>query len=312
MQHVDNFLEYLSVIKKHSDNTIINYKNDLMEFMEFTNNKLDITKDDVNDYLKKLYEENMTKSSISRKLSSLRSFYNYLIKKEIVSDNYFAVLKNPKKESSLPKYVKDDDIDKMFSVPDTRRWIGKRNLLIIRMLYATGLRVSELVNIKIKDIDIRERTIKVLGKGSKERIVVFGVNTEEALTDYLNNGRYVVDIHNSEYLFLNKDGNKLSDRYVRKILDDIIIKSSIESHVSPHMLRHTFATGMLNNGADLVSVKELLGHESLNTTSIYTHVSDDKIREIYNKAHPRAKEEVLWLNCILDMEPWVVEKLEIS
>ena len=177
----------------------------------------------------------------------------------------------------------------MFLIPDTRTWIGKRNLLIIRMLYATGLRVSELVSIKLQDLNINDRTIKVLGKGSKERIVVFGYNTKAALLDYLNNGRYQVDIKNSEYLFLNKDGNRLSSRYVRKIIDDIIIKASITMHVSPHMLRHTFATSMLNNGADLVSVTDLLGHESLNTTSIYTHVSDEKIKEVYNMAHPRAK-----------------------
>ncbi len=289
MKYIDDFLEYLVVVKKHSDNTIINYRVDLLEFMEFTNNNIDIKKDDVNNYLKYLYEQNTSKSSISRKLSSLRSFYNYLLKKEIIDNNYFSLIKNPKKDSSLPKYVKEEDIDKMFSIPNTRTWIGMRNLLIIRMLYATGLRVSELINVKISDINETERTIRVLGKGSKERIVVFGNNTKEALDDYLSRGRREVDFHNSEYLFLNKDGNKLSTRYVRKIIDDIIFKASIEMHVSPHMLRHTFATSMLNNGADLVSVKDLLGHESLNTTSIYTHVSDDKIREIYNKAHPRAK-----------------------
>jgi len=290
MTYINEFLEYLQVIKKHSENTIKNYKVDLIEFDEYVdNNLLNITKDTVYSYLKHLYDINTSKSSIARKLSSLRTFYTYLLKKEIIDINYFSSLKNPKKDSSLPKFVKEEDIDKMFSVPDIRTWIGKRNLLIIRMLYATGLRVSELVNIKMKNLNIEDRTILVLGKGSKERIVVFGYNTKEALEDYINNGRYKVDIKNSEYLFLNKDGNKLSDRYVRKIIDDIIIKSSITMHVSPHMLRHTFATGMLNNGADLVSVKDLLGHVSLNTTSIYTHISDEKIKEVYNMAHPRAK-----------------------
>jgi len=290
MTYINEFLEYLQVIKKHSENTVINYKVDLVEFSEYVNNNLtNITKDIVYSYLKHLYDTNTSKSSIARKLSSLRTFYNYLLKKEIIDINYFNSLKNPKKDNNLPKFVKEEDIDKMFSVPDTRTWIGKRNLLIIRMLYATGLRVSEMVNIKINDINIEDRTIIVLGKGSKERIVVFGYNTKDALEDYLNNGRNKVDIKNSEYLFLNKDGNRLSDRYVRRIIDDIIIKASITMHVSPHMLRHTFATGMLNNGADLVSVKDLLGHVSLNTTSIYTHVSDEKIKEVYNMAHPRAK-----------------------
>jgi len=290
MKYINEFLEYLKVIKKHSENTIINYKADLIEFNEYVNNDLlNITKDTIYSYLKYLYEINDSKSSISRKLSAVRTFYNYLLKKEIISINYLNSIKNPKKDNSLPKYVKEDDIDKMFTIPDTRNWIGKRNLLIIRTLYATGIRVSELVNIKLNDINIPDRTIIILGKGNKERIVVFGNNTQEALNDYINNGRSEVDTKNSEYLILNKDGNRLSTRYVRNIIDDIIVKASIMTHVSPHMLRHTFATGMLNNGADLVSVKDLLGHESLNTTSIYTHISDEKIKEIYNLAHPRAK-----------------------
>jgi len=290
MKYIENFLEYLKVIKKHSEHTIINYQNDLIDFLEFNDNKiLNIDKDIVNKYMQYLYDKNVSRATISRRLSSLRSFYNYMYNNGYVDKNYFAMIKNPKKEKNLPKFVKDIDIDKMFMIPDTRNPLGQRNLLIIRMLYATGVRVSELVNICIKDINIKERTIRILGKGNKERIVVFGNNTKEILELYLNNGRYKLSKGNNDYLFLNKDGNKISDRYVRKIIDDIIFKASITMHVSPHMLRHTFATDMLNNGADLVSVKDLLGHESLNTTSIYTHVSDDKIREIYNMAHPRAK-----------------------
>ena len=149
MKYIDDFLEYLLVVKKHSDNTIINYRVDLLEFMEYTNdNILNINKDIVSEYLKYLYDLNTSKSSISRKLSSLRSFYNYLLKKEKDDVNYFTLIKNPRKEGNLPKYVKEDDIQRMFEIPDTRTWIGSRNLLIIRMLYATGLRVSELINIK--------------------------------------------------------------------------------------------------------------------------------------------------------------------
>ena len=292
MKYLSEFLEYLKVVKKHSDNTIINYQVDILEFNDFMKGKiLGISKEDVNDYLNYMYEMNASKSTISRKLSSLRTFYNYLISNGIVSTNYFSLVKNPRKDKSLPRYVNDSDIDKMFTIPDTRKPIGQRNLVIIRMLYATGVRVSELVNIKIKDINISERTIRILGKGSKERIVIFGINTSRELKKYLDDGRRKLDVRNSEYLFLNKDGNRLSDRYVRKIIDDIIVKASISMHVSPHMLRHTFATEMLNNGADLVSVKDLLGHESLNTTSIYTHVSDEMIRKVYDKAHPRAHNE---------------------
>ena len=289
MNYIDEFLNYLQVIRKHSKNTIINYQNDLLEFKRIIKKDLLLVeKDDINEYLNYLYSIQMKKTTISRKLSSLRTFYDYLLKKEIIDINYFHQFKNPRKDNSLPKFVCDDDIDKMFNIPDTRRPLGQRNLLIIRMLYATGIRVSELVNIKIKDIKIEDRTIKILGKGNKERIVVFGINTYNDLLNYLKDGYIKLNIKNSEYLFLNKDGNKLSDRYVRKIIDDIIVKASIDMHISPHMLRHTFATQMLNNGADLVSVKELLGHESLNTTSIYTHVTDEKIRQVYDKTHPRA------------------------
>lgn len=288
IQEVEEFLEYLKVIKKHSENTISSYKKDILEFYNLNNNSINISKDIVNNYLNNEYNKNSSKSTISRKLSSLRTFYNYLLKKGEIDINYFANIKNPKKEKSLPKYVKGNDIDKMFEVPDTNTKFGQRNLLIMRLLYATGLRISELINIKIKDINIKERTIKVLGKGSKERIVVFGNNGKECLEEYLNHGYKELNTKNSEYLFLNKDGSKLTDRYVRKMLDDVIIKASIKMHVSPHMLRHTFATEMLNNGADLVSVKDLLGHSSLETTSIYTHVSDDMLKKVYNSAHPRA------------------------
>lgn len=290
MKYINSFLEYLLVIKKHSVHTIVNYKVDLYEFSDFLDKKdmLKIGKEDVNRYLEHLYEINASKGTISRKLSSLRGYYQFLLDNGKVDNNYFKMFKNPKREQGLPKLVKEVDIDKMFLIPDTRTSFGQRNLLIIRMLYATGIRVSELVSIKLKDININDRTIRIFGKGSKERIVVFGNNTMDILNKYLSDGRVNLDTKNCEYLFLNKDGFRLSDRYVRKIIDDIIIKASIDMHVSPHMLRHTFATSMLNNGADLVSVKDLLGHSSLETTSIYTHVSDDKLKEIYNKAHPRA------------------------
>ena len=289
MKYIDDFLDYLKVVRKHSDNTIISYHGDILEFSEFVHkNILGIDKTVVEGYLTLLYEKNEKKSTIGRKLTSLRVFYDYLLKKGIVSVNYFSEIKNPKKDKSLPKYVKDNDIDKMFLIPDTNKPYGQRNLVIIRLLYATGVRVSELVNIKIKDIDVNDRTIRILGKGSKERVVVFGINTQSDLKKYLSDGRRQLNIKGNDYLFLNKDGNRLSSRYVRKIIDDIVVKASIKMHISPHMLRHTFATEMLNNGADLVSVKDLLGHESLNTTSIYTHLSDDKIREIYDKTHPRA------------------------
>lgn len=290
MKYINDFLEYLTVIKKHSDNTINSYRIDLIEFYEINNNLLNVSEDDVFRYLKYLYDRDLNRNSISRKLSSIRTFYNYLVNNDLVKINYFSDISNPKKNKNLPHYLKDDEINKLFSIPDTSTALGQRNLLIIEMLYATGVRVSELVNIKLKDIDIYNDSIKIRGKGNKERIVFFGSFCKSALEIYLDEGRKELDKKGSIYLFLNKFGNKLSDRMIRNILDDLILKAGVEKHVHPHMIRHTFATDMLNSGADLMTVKELLGHESINTTSIYTHVSNEQIRRVYENCHPRAKE----------------------
>ena len=290
MKYINDFLEYLTVIKKHSDNTINSYKIDLIEFYEINNNLLNVSEDDVFRYLKYLYDRDLNRNSISRKLSSIRTFYNYLVNNDLVKINYFSDISNPKKNKNLPHYLKDDEINKLFSIPDTSTALGQRNLLIIEMLYATGVRVSELVNIKLKDIDIYNDSIKIRGKGNKERIVFFGSFCKSALEIYVDEGRKELDKKGSIYLFLNKFGNKLSDRMIRNILGDLILKAGVEKHVHPHMIRHTFATDMLNSGADLLTVKELLGHESINTTSIYTHVSNEQIRRVYENCHPRAKE----------------------
>ena len=294
MKYINEFVEYLEVIKKCSDYTIDNYEKDIIEFNNYLeDNKYKINKIDydiVKKYLVYLYDKKLSRSSISRKLSSLRSFYKFLENEYNISNDYFSDINNPKKEKSLPKFIKDSDLDKMFLSINKDTVLGQRNLLILELLYASGIRVSELVNLKLSDFNLYERSIKILGKGNKERIVYYGSFCEDALDLYLNNSRKELNKHNSSYLLLNKNGNKISERQIRNILNDIILKSSVDMHISPHMLRHTFATDMLNNGADLVSVKELLGHESLDTTSIYTHITDEKIRKIYDLAHPRAKE----------------------
>ena len=294
MKYINDFIEYLEVIKKCSDYTIDNYEKDIIEFNVFLeDNKYRVDKIDydiVKKYLLYLYDKKLSRSSISRKLSSLRSFYKYLESEYNISNDYFLDINNPKKEKNLPKFIKDSDLDKMFSSINKDTVLGQRNLLILELLYASGIRVSELVNLKLSDFNLYERSIKILGKGDKERIVYYGSFCEDALDLYLKDSRIELNKHDSNYLLLNKNGNKISERQIRNILNDIILKSSVDMHVSPHMLRHTFATDMLNNGADLVSVKELLGHESLDTTSIYTHITDEKIRKIYDLAHPRAKE----------------------
>ena len=277
MKYIDKYLEYLEVVRKYSDKTIKSYSDDLIEYNEFLGNNfkniLDINIDITKEYLKYLYDRGINKNSISRKLSSIRGFYNYLVKEEIISTNYFNNIPSPKKDLYLPKFLNSEE----------------RDTLIIELLYATGLRVSELVNIKVKDIDSGNKSIKVLGKGDKERIVLYNNHTSKALDIYLNDAYHIFNKKNSEYLILNHNGGKLSDRYVRMIIDKLVRKANLDIKISPHTIRHTFATDMLEEGADLMTVKELLGHESLNTTSIYTHITNEQIKKTYNMAHPRAK-----------------------
>lgn len=293
MKYIDKYLEYLKVERKYSNKTILSYKDDLIEYNEFLGNNftniLNIDMNIVNNYMKYLYDRKITKSSISRKLSSIRGLYNYLVREDIIKENHFNKIQNPKRELYLPKFLKDEELDKIFSVCNSNNPTEKRDTLIIELLYATGVRVSELVNIKIKDINREEKLIKVLGKGNKERMVIYNNHTKKALDTYLKDGYNYFNKKSSEYLILNKNGNKLSERYIREIINKKVSQASLDIKISPHTLRHTFATDILENGADLMTVKELLGHESLNTTSIYTHITNEQIKKTYNLAHPRAK-----------------------
>lgn len=290
MNYIEDFIKYLKVIKKDSEYTLINYKKDIEELYDFHTDLIKIDEVIVREYLEYLYSKGLNRNTISRKLSSIRSFYNYLLKENIIKTNYFKEISNPKKNKALPKYAKDNDLEKMFNSFNNEKPLDQRNKLILEMLYATGIRVSELVNIKINDINKYNSSIKILGKGSKERIVFYGSFCEDILDIYLKDGRKeLLKNKQNDYLLINKNGGKLSDRYVRTMIDKTVTKCAIDYHISPHTLRHTFATDMLNAGADLISVKELLGHSTLDTTSIYTHVSNEQIKRVYNNAHPRAK-----------------------
>ena len=293
MKYIDKYLEYLKVERKYSNKTILSYKDDLIEYNEFLGNNftniLNIDMNIVNNYMKYLYDRKITKSSISRKLSSIRGLYNYLVREDIIKENHFNKIQNPKRELYLPKFLKDEELDKIFSVCNSNNPTEERDTLIIELLYATGVRVSELVNIKIKDINREEKLIKVLGKGNKERMVIYNNHTKKALDTYLKDVYNYFNKKSSEYLILNKNGTKLSERYIREIINKKVSQASLDIKISPHTLRHTFATDILENGADLMTVKELLGHESLNTTSIYTHITNEQIKKTYNLAHPRAK-----------------------
>ena len=283
MDHIDDFLNYLKYQKGFSLNTIKNYSIDLNDFQKFVDNKkIDI--DTIRKYLKNLYNKNYSNKTISRKVSSLKSYFKYAYSENFIDDNPMSLISNPKISKKLPNYLNYNDLEKLLNYPDTSKTYGLRDALILEMLYSSGTRVSELTNIKIKDIDLANRKIKILGKGNKERYVFYGTKCEKLLNQYLKNNE-------SEYLFINKHGNKLNERTVRKIVDENAKKAGLALHVTPHTLRHTYATHLLNDGADLKSVGDLLGHENLSTTQIYTHVSNERLREVYLKAHPRARKD---------------------
>lgn len=289
MKELDNFCEYLKG-KGYSDYTISNYQKDLRLFLNFSNNIINVDYSFMRTYLQFLHNKKYTNKSIARHISSLKSFYKYLTKNEIVKENPCLLISNPKIEKKLPNYVNYNDLEILFTIPDKNDVLGLRNLLILELLYSTGIRVSELVNIKLSDIDFSNNRIFILGKGNKERYVLYGKICNDLLTEYLEKSRKKLN-KNSDYLLLNKFGNKITDRAIRMIIDDIVKKSSLKLNISPHTLRHTFATHLLNEGADLKIVQELLGHENIATTGIYTHVSNEHLRRVYLNAHPRAKKE---------------------
>lgn len=281
---INDFIIYISK-KNYSINTYTSYINDLYYFYIFI--KKDLTKvtfEDVKDYLEHLNLKKEKPSSVRRKISSLKSFYKFLYKNKYMDKKDYPLTKvaYPKMEKKLPKFIYYNDLLEIIN-ESTKDKDGVRDRLIIEMLYATGVRVSELINIKINDIDFNNRRIIVLGKGNKERIVYYGEYAEEVLKEYMKTH----ERKNHNYLFINSKGGQLTDRGVRYIIDNIMSKLSVKTHVTPHVLRHTFATDMLNNGCDIKVVQELLGHSSLKATEIYTHVTNEHLKKVYYECFPR-------------------------
>lgn len=282
---VDKFLFFLKVELNYSELTIKSYQLDLTDFFGYIESKkinyLTITNHDVRGYLKYLDSCNLKNSTISRRISTLRTFYNYLVDENIVENNVFHNVKNPKLEKKLPNYLNYNEMEELLESIDISTTEGLEKRLLIEMFYSTGCRVSEMINVKISDIDFTNKTIRIMGKGSKERIVYFG----DYASKYLDN--YLSKVKCDKYLFTNKKGEKLTINEVEQIVKDIMKHISIKTHVTPHTLRHTFATHLLNNGADIRTVQELLGHANLSTTGIYTHVSSDRLKDIYFKTFKR-------------------------
>jgi integrase/recombinase XerC len=332
---IQEFLSYLNFEKRFSEHTAKCYGADLSQFGEFLINRVQTSEiapeqfsdvgqlggsatavavqtvakvdkllfsvqtDDVRGYLAFLNEKQYSKTTIARKLATLRSFYKFLVKRNRVSSNPVTVVRTPKQEKKLPKFLEYEEIKKLLETPPMDNWLGVRDRAIMETLYSTGIRVSELVALNMDDVDFLGEVVHIRGKGKKERIAPISSSTLQVIQHYMefrnkraqSNGNF-----DSKVLFVNKHGRRLSTRSVRRKMDKYLKMAGLDPSISPHTLRHSFATHMLNNGADLRSVQELLGHQSLSTTQVYTHLTTGKLKEVYENAHPRETEQTFSSN----------------
>ena len=291
-KELDDFINYLEYERNYSNNTIIAYKNNILQLINYLdsiniNDIKSVKYETIRGYLSYLHENKYKSKSISRMISSMRSFFKYLKVENVITNNPMTLISNPKLEKKLPKYLTINEVEKILNVPDMNDKIGIRDAFILELLYVSGIRVSELVNIKLNDIEESQRRIKILGKGNKERYVLYGSRCSELLKKFISVRSNFLKYPN-DYLILSKTGRKINTREIRNIINRIKTKAGISISISPHTFRHTFATHMLNEGADLRAVQELLGHENLSTTTIYTHLTNEKLRKTYLNTHPRA------------------------
>lgn len=291
-----DFMDYLKIEKNASPYTIKFYNADIQAFFMFLKTESVLKLKDV-DYLivrvflTQLYDRNLSRRSVSRILSCLRSFYSYLEREGLVKLNPFLHVNLPKQATLIPSFFYEEELVELFKANDLKTPIGQRNQAILEVLYGTGIRVSECVNLKINSIDFSIGTVLVLGKGRKERYVPFGEYAKIALEKYINEGREELlnkSSDSNDFVFLNARGNPITTRGIRYVLNKIVEEASSTVSIHPHKLRHTFATHLLNEGADLRTVQELLGHENLSSTQMYTHVTKDRLRQVYMNSHPRA------------------------
>jgi integrase/recombinase XerC len=326
---IQEFLNYLSFEKRFSEHTAKCYGADLRQFGLFlttgsdadhltgehadlsasahhqggvataveTHTDIDVDQmliavdiDSVRNYMAYLTGKQQSKSTIARKLATLRSFYKFLVRRDVVKTNPVLLIRTPKQDRKLPKCLEYEEVKRLLETPPTDSWLGSRDRAIMETLYSTGVRVSELVALNLEDVDFLSEIIHVRGKGKKERIVPIGSSALQSIQHYMefrNKRAQNSDGFDSKVLFVNKHGKRLSTRSVRRKMDKYLQLAGLDPAISPHTLRHSFATHMLNNGADLRSVQELLGHQSLSTTQVYTHLTTKKLKEVYDSAHPR-------------------------
>ncbi len=283
-----SFFDYLYIEKGLSQNTVKAYENDVLSFLNWVTNTpnlnyLNLKEENINKYIAYLFKSKLKSSSVNRKISSLKSLYLYLVKNNILKDSPINEVITPKKEKYLPSSMSEDEVDRLLKSPDSSNKTEKRDKAMIEMLYATGMRISELVNLKLTDVDMQRSVAKVFGKGKKERLIPFGEAALEALSDYVSERDKSV----SKEIFLSNRGKKLSRVAFWQRIKIYLLRENLKNSISPHTLRHAFATHLLNRGADLRSVQLLLGHSDLSTTQIYTHIAKQRLSEVLKKHHPR-------------------------
>ena len=291
---LDQFIRYVQLEKNFSLHTVREYTSDLEEFFAFLHAEgiqkiTEVEYIHARLYVTKLYDEQKARTSISRKISSIRSFFRFLNREQNIDDAPFRSLYHPKKEERLPSFFYEEELKELFEKNEGDEPIQIRNMALLELLYATGMRVSECVSLELTDIDFHYNIVRVMGKGRKERIIPFGQYAHDALKRYIDQVRpTLMKKENHQKVFVNMRGGELTTRGVRYILSEMINNASMHTKIYPHMLRHTFATHLLNNGADMRTVQELLGHANLSSTQIYTHVTKEALRKTYMNSHPRA------------------------
>lgn len=292
----NDFIKYIKIEKNLSNNTIESYKKDLNDFFIYINdleiNNIQETNHNILvDYITTLFDKNYSKSTISRKISTLKSFYKFLYIKDYTSENKASLITLPKKERKIPEYLNKEEINQFFLSFNDDNLINSRNKIMVLFMYLTGLRVSELVNLKISQLYLNDKYIRIIGKGSKERFIPINDLLIEPLNQYLKITRLnILEFNYSDYLFINKNGKPITRQGFFKIIKKQALLAMINKNISPHTIRHSFATHLINNGVDLRSVQILLGHSDISTTQIYTHINNDYIKKSYFKHQNNKKE----------------------
>lgn len=295
--YVKEFIQFLNTEKNAASLTVSHYEKDIEQFLRFLSsgsaNLEEVNYKTLRNYLATLKEQRYSRKSIARKLSAIRVFLRYLKKDGVLTSNSWEVIATPKQEKKLPRFVYPDEVLELLEAPSSSTELGRRDRAIIEVLYGSGIRVSELTGLDVTHLDFEQGSLKIRGKGARERIVPLGGFALQAVSNYLEKARPILEAKNRDdpekkALFLNRFGKRLTDRSVRRMLRKYSLKVSISCNVSPHVLRHSFASHLLNAGADLRAVQEMLGHTSISSTQIYTHITSEGLKRTYMNTHPRA------------------------